>query len=107
MDQIIETMLRWSEGRAILFLGDTNCHDRDPEDVVLIERVIEAVGLAEGCNAIECPEPGRIDRFMFRHGDDVALVPTTWTVEQAFYDDEGVPLSDHDAISMRFTWERR
>lgn len=107
MDQIIETMLRWSEGRAILFLGDTNCHGSDPEDVVLIERLIENVGLAEGCDLVGCPEPGRIDRLMFRDGDDLSLHPTVWTVEPAFFDSEGVPLSDHDAISMHFTWERR
>ena len=59
VDQIIAAMERWSQGRPILFMGDTNCHGDDPEDVVLIDRLIDAVGLVEGCDAISCAEPGR------------------------------------------------
>ncbi len=106
-DQIIAAMARLSQGAAILFLGDTNCHGDDPEDAALIERLVAEIGLTDACDALGCPEPGRIDRLMFRGGDDLTLEPVEWTVEEAFFDGEGVPLSDHDAISTRFAWRQR
>jgi hypothetical protein len=34
----------------------------------------------------------------------LTLTPTAWAVEPAFWDEDGVPMSDHDAISASFDW---
>jgi len=102
--QVTEAMLSQSEGRAILFLGDTNLHGSDSDDATLMDTWTTAVGLFDACEATSCPEPGRIDRLLFRSGDQLHLEATAWTREEAFYDPEGEPLSDHDALSAVFSW---
>ncbi|MCK6524271.1 endonuclease/exonuclease/phosphatase family protein [Myxococcota bacterium] len=104
VEQLIEAFERLSAGRAILFMGDTNLADDDAPDLPLITRLIEGGGLTETCVALDCAEPGRIDRILWRDGGGLTLTPTAWEVEPAFWDDEGVPLSDHDAISATFDW---
>jgi endonuclease/exonuclease/phosphatase family metal-dependent hydrolase len=105
--QLLDTMLAQSEGQAVLFMGDTNLHGDDPIDVDVLRLLTDGAGLADACDVIGCPEPGRIDRFLIRDGDQLALTVESWSVEEAFYDDDGVPLSDHDAISARFGWGLR
>jgi hypothetical protein len=53
---------------------------------------------------VGCPEPERIDRLFFRASDAVLLEALSWTRESAFIDEQGVDLSDHDALSARFAW---
>jgi endonuclease/exonuclease/phosphatase family metal-dependent hydrolase len=102
--QVLDAMLAQSDGQAVLFMGDTNLHGDDPVDVEHLSLLTGGADLVDACDVIGCPEPGRIDRFLIRDGDEVTLTVEGWGVEQAFYDDDGVPLSDHDAISARFGW---
>jgi len=102
--QIIDAMLELSEDRALMFVGDTNLHAHDEEDVLLLELWEEQVGWTDACEAVECDDPGRIDRVLLRSGGGVALSAVSWAVEPTFYDAEGVPLSDHDAVSAGIRW---
>jgi hypothetical protein len=46
-----------------------------------------------------------IDRFFFRSGGGVELVPTTHTFERdVFVDEHGGPLSDHDPLAVEWEW---
>lgn len=105
IEQILAAMLDQSEGRAVLFLGDTNLHGDDEIDVEALSILLDGAGLEDSCDAITCPEPGRVDRFLFRSGDDLTIEVTEWSVETAFVDDDEAPLSDHEAIAARFAWQ--
>ena len=96
-----------SEGQAILFLADTNLHDDDPEDLVEITRLLDGAGLSELCIDVDCPEPGRIDRILYRSSEAVELTGLDWWVVEGFVDGEGVALSDHDPIAGRIGWVAR
>ena len=96
VDQLFASMDQTSE--TILFLGDTNLGDDDPEDAVEIAR-LKDYGLQDGCELIGCDEPGRIDRFMVLNQGSVTLSIESWSVEEQFED-----LSDHDAIATTWSW---
>jgi hypothetical protein len=58
------------------------------------------------CAALACPQPGRIDKFAFRSAGNVTLTPLTWRFEtDVFVREDLEPLSDHDALAVRFAWE--
>jgi len=106
VEQLIESMTDASAGRAILFLGDTNLQAHNEADAPLLDRWIQTVGLTDACEEVDCPEPGRIDRILYRDGAGVDLEATSWAVEERFVDGEGQALSDHEAISASFRWDR-
>lgn len=104
VDQIVAAMEALSDGRALMFLGDTNLDELDEEELPLLELWQEAIGWVDACETVECEEPGRIDRVLLRSGGGVSLEAVAWTLEPEFYDDQGVPLSDHDALSVEVRW---
>jgi endonuclease/exonuclease/phosphatase family metal-dependent hydrolase len=102
--QVIEAMQTFSANRAVLFVGDTNLHDDDPADLPLLTEWVDGTGLLDACDAVGCAEPGRIEEIMFRSGGGVELSVESWTNEPAFFDGDGVPMSDHPAISATIAW---
>ena len=104
VDELLAAMAGFSAGRAILFMGDTNLHGDDPEDAPLIAKLMEGAGLLDGCEAVGCEDPGRIDKMLFRDGEGVSLSPTSWEVAPGFVDEQGVDLSDHEPIHMDWSW---
>ena len=59
------------------------------------------------CFTLGCPDIRRIDKWAFRSSDDLRIVPLNWSVElDVFERFDGEPLSDHDAVAVRFIWER-
>lgn len=107
VDEILDVMTTYSAGRALIFLADTNLHADQPTDATHLRRLEQTAGLLDACETVSCPEPGRIDRIMYRDSDSVSLEISTWQVEAAFFDSDGTPLSDHDAISATINWSRR
>ncbi|MDZ7733645.1 MAG: endonuclease/exonuclease/phosphatase family protein [Acidimicrobiia bacterium] len=111
-DQLAAFVAEHSDGRPVILGGDTNLHTEDdpenPQDVEdseIWEEFLSTTGMTDVCDTLDCPEPGRIDKFAFRSDDDVELEPTSWNFEtEVFQDDAGEPLSDHDALAVRFTW---
>ncbi len=106
VDELLEAMTSYSAGRALIFLADTNLHESDPEDAPDLSMLISEAQLSDACDVVMCPEPGRIDRIMYRSSVDVELSAMSWRVEPRFVDGEGDSLSDHDAISARIQWRR-
>lgn len=104
VSQLIEAMNGWSAARAVVFLGDTNLHASDPEDLPELERWVTEVGLVDACEATGCPEDDHIDRIFFRPGGGVDWFAESWTNEPGFFGAEGVPLSDHPALSAVLSW---
>jgi len=104
VDQLVAAMNGYSAGEAVLFLGDTNLHGGDPADDPLIADWLEQAGIEDACDLIGCDEPGRIDRALLRSSDSLSLEVGAWSVEPEFYDGDGVPLSDHDAIAVQIDW---
>ena len=101
--ELLEAIATHSEGRAVLLMGDTNLSGDDATDAPALAALFDA-GLADACDMVGCPEPGRIDRFLLRNGDEVRLIPGDWAVPPEFVDEAGVPLSDHDPIELTLEW---
>ncbi len=107
VEQVLLAIDTWSQGRALLFLGDYNLHDDEEPDATLLARLLDEAQLQDACEYVDCEEPGHIDRLLFRSGDSLTLSAQAWANEPAFVDSQGAPLSDHDAISAQFAWEIR
>ena len=93
-----------TEDRAVLFFGDFNLSGEDSDDVILVDLLLENGGLQDSCDYLGCPEPGRIDRILFRSGAGVELEPMDWWVAERFVDSDGGMLSDHNAIGGSVSW---
>lgn len=109
--QLAEFIEDHSAGRAIILGGDTNLHtdraDRQWEADAW-RRFRDATGLVDVCDELDCgADRGRIDKFAFRSSRRVRIVPLTHHFEvERFVRDDGQPLSDHDALAVRFRWVR-
>lgn len=112
MAQLADFIAEFSDGRAIILGGDTNLHTGDeddpksePEDVAIWNRFLADTGLIDVCDALDCPEPGRIDKMTYRSSGDVEFTPVSWKFEvETFVGPEGEPLSDHDPLHVEFDW---
>lgn len=104
VDALIDAIANESADRAVIFVGDTNLEDTDPEDEPLIRKLEDETGLVNACVALDCPEPERIDRVMFRGSGNVSVDADSWSVAEEFADSEGVPLSDHEPIAVTLAW---
>lgn len=110
--QLAAFIAKNSVGRAVIVGGDTNLHtDDEPEnpqdqpDKKIWQDFLDAAGLTDACDANDCADPGRIDKFAFRSGQGVDLGALTYQVEtERFKKDDGEQLSDHEAVSVTFGW---
>jgi endonuclease/exonuclease/phosphatase family metal-dependent hydrolase len=103
--QLVAEMNGYSAGRAIIIGGDFNLNTNNQPQQTQYARLLAEAGLQDVCAAVSCPSPGRIDKFAFRSGGGVTLAPLSWRFEtDVFVDPQGGPLSDHDALAVRFAW---
>lgn len=101
-----------SDGHAIILGGDTNLHTEagsddsfDREDARVWETFLARAGLVDVCDALDCEDATRIDKFAFRNGTGIRLEPLSWKFDvEKFRDADGEPLSDHDALAVRWRW---
>jgi len=101
VDQLVAVIADRSAGKAVIVGGDTNMKGEDEEH---LQRLLDEAGLTDVCRALDCGEELRIDRVMFRSGEDVAIEAKTWGIDPIFVDAEGVDLSDHEAIGVTLAW---
>jgi hypothetical protein len=105
MTQLSTFIRTFSAGRPLIVGGDFNLHTDEEPDRTQFERLLAETGLQDVCAALACPEPGRIDKFLFRSSDAVTIAPLSWRFEtDVFVRADGEPLSDHDALAVRFAW---
>jgi hypothetical protein len=103
--QLAAFMNVYSAGRAVLVGGDFNLHSDEEPDRATFELLLERANLSDACAAVACPDPGRIDKWLFRSSPTLAISPRSWSNEAPlFRDDAGEPLSDHDPVAVRFAW---
>jgi endonuclease/exonuclease/phosphatase (EEP) superfamily protein YafD len=99
--QLSEAIAKRSQGAAVLLAGDTNLHWRER---ALLERFEQQTGLVDACAALQCQDPHRIDKILFRGSATLTWVPRTWGLDQRFVDAKGKPLSDHSAVAVELDW---
>jgi hypothetical protein len=111
-EQLAVYIAEHSEGRPIILGGDTNLHTDlehedagDGADIEIWDTFLKATGLVDACVATSCDDPSRIDKIAFRSAAGIELVPTEYGFEtDVFVDEEGVDLSDHQALQVVFRW---
>lgn len=104
--ELVALINSYSLGRPLIVGGDFNLHTDEEPDSTTFQRLLTETGLSDVCAALSCPEPGRIDKFLFRSAAGITITPLSWQFEAAtFVDPMGDPLSDHDPLAVRFRWE--
>jgi hypothetical protein len=104
-DQLLEYIKTRSVGNAVIAAGDWNLKGSREADMVVLDRILAEGELMDSCRALSCGEE-RIDRVLFRSNDSILVTPQIYNVEiDTFTDEDGEPLSDHDAVSVLFGWE--
>jgi endonuclease/exonuclease/phosphatase family metal-dependent hydrolase len=105
MDQLIEYVLKNSQGQALIMAGDFNLKKKWPEDKEMLERLEKSLQLTDACVAMGGCED-RIDRIYFRSSDRIKLQAAGYKVEKELFQDPlGFPLSDHLAVSAIIEWK--
>ncbi len=108
--QLADYISKNSAGRPVILGGDTNLHTEPEPDNAEDRRVWEKfqadTGLSDVCLVVDCGEDaGVIDKFAFRNGGGIEIVPLTHNFErERFTRGDGEPLSDHDPLAVRFRW---
>lgn len=97
-DQLVAAIASQSNGHAVIVAGDTNMKVGD-EAVFL--KLLKDAGLSCACRTLNCAEPSRIDRVLFRSSASVVLAPQKYVVE-TWVDSLGEPLSDHEPVIVDF-----
>lgn len=101
VDQLLRAVRSRSPARAVIVAGDWNLDYSQPEDRQLLVRFTRSLGLRDAADALGI-EDSRIDRVLYRSGDDVRIMVSSYRVErERFRDAAGWPLSDHDAVAVR------
>ena len=96
---------------ALIVGGDFNMSDPvadlGPEGTLV--NLTQSTGLQDACLTLDCEAPSKVDRFMYRSGGNTEIYATSWEVDERFdTSNEGGPLSDHQAVSVRFeVFDRR
>lgn len=100
--QLAQFMATWSAGRAVLVGGDTNLKHTRPEDMQTLADFMGTCGLQDAARTLGGPES--IDRWMYRSSPELEVTPVLWRFADEMVDAQGGPLSDHEAVHVRFEW---
>lgn len=102
--QLGRALLARSRERAVVVAGDTNLW---PRDEAMFTDMLRELGLTDACRALDCPDPERIDRVMYKDGGGVRLRARRWAIDERFVDEDGAPLSDHLPVAVDVAWSVR
>jgi endonuclease/exonuclease/phosphatase (EEP) superfamily protein YafD len=103
--ELADFISRYSAGRAVLVAGDTNLQAPVEADEETLTEFMAMTGTRIVARVLD--EPDDVDRFFFRSGDDIVFEVVNSRVVTEFRDEDGAPLSDHEAISATFRWALR
>jgi endonuclease/exonuclease/phosphatase family metal-dependent hydrolase len=101
IEQLGRALERFSAGQAVIVAGDTNMGPDEPALGIFQVRF----ELVDVCRKLSCPDPGRIDRVLYRSSPGVNLQARRWRLDKAFVDRKGRPLSDHLPVAVDFDWK--
>jgi endonuclease/exonuclease/phosphatase family metal-dependent hydrolase len=108
--QLADYIVEHSDGHAVIVGGDTNLHlepdhDQRAADTPVWEGFLEATGLTDTCDVVECPGVGQIDKVAFRNADGLTLEPQSFEHPTGrFSGPDGEDLSDHPPVLVEWTW---
>ncbi len=115
-DQLAAFIEEHSDGRPVLLAGDTNLHTDDPVDpdnpegegdLAIWEAFLDRTGLTDVCAALDCEDPGAIDKAAFRSSGGATLEALAHdNPTERFTRADGEPLSDHPPLVVTFRWEK-
>lgn len=102
---LIDFILEFSAGRAVIVGGDFNMRLSRDRDAVNLQRLVDEAGLADACIELGIVDVFEIDKFFFRSNERVRIAPQSCRFEtDVFVDAQGRALSDHDPLAVRFAW---
>jgi hypothetical protein len=107
--QLAAFIIDFSRGHAVIVGGDTNLHTESTNpDAAIWQGLLTATGLSDVCQSVECgADRTKIDKFAFRSNETLTLAPLSHRFErEKFVRPDGMPLSDHDALAVRFRWTK-
>jgi hypothetical protein len=106
VEQLIDNINTLSAGQAVIVCGDFNMSYDNANDNINLTRLISSTGLAD--SRVELGITGEcIDKILFRSNSAVSLTPVAYTVESdTFLNSKGNQLSDHEAVSVQFRWDK-
>jgi hypothetical protein len=109
-EQLADYVNEHSAGHAVILGGDTNLHlepghDQQAADTPVWEGFLEATGLTDVCDEVDCPGDGEIDKVAFRNADGVTFEPQSFEhPTERFSGPDGEDLSDHPPVVVQWTW---
>jgi endonuclease/exonuclease/phosphatase (EEP) superfamily protein YafD len=107
IQQLLQTINSRSAEKALIVAGDINLNTvTRPLDVVLLQDLLDSAGLTDTCRFLSCGIE-LVDLVLFRSSSSLTLSPIAWELDPDFVDEQGDPLSDHFAVSVKFSWELR
>ncbi|WP_427167808.1 jacalin-like lectin [Streptomyces sp. C1-1] len=127
LNQLTAFIKAHSAGNAVVVMGDTNTRYTRSADTIAefasangltdawVQLVRGGTPPAKGSDALVCDQSGAtvpntcevVDKVLYRGSKLVSLNATSYNNEHAkFLTDAGLMLSDHDPITVGFTWSR-
>ncbi|MFF7446523.1 MULTISPECIES: jacalin-like lectin [unclassified Streptomyces] len=127
LSQLTQFISTHSAGNAVVVMGDTNTRYTRSGDTIAefaaangltdpwVQLVRGGSAPAKGSDALVCDQSGTtvpntceiVDKVLYRGSKLVSLNATSYNNEHSrFLTDAGLMLSDHDPISVGFTWSR-
>jgi hypothetical protein len=102
--QLLAKIASTSANRPIIVAGDTNMKTADEPSV---QALITGGNLTDVCRKLSCPEPGGIDRVLYRDSATFKFTAREWRFETNFKDGAGKDLSDHLPVKVVIDWEAK
>ncbi|MBO4253228.1 jacalin-like lectin [Streptomyces griseorubiginosus] len=127
LNQLTAFIKTHSAGNAVVVMGDTNTRYTRAADTIAefassngltdawVQLIRGGIPPAKGSDALVCDQSGAtvpntcevVDKVLYRGSKLVSLNATSYNNEHAkFLTDDGLMLSDHDPITVGFTWSR-
>ena len=127
LNQLTAFIATHSAGNAVVVMGDTNTRYTRAGDTIAefaaangltdawVKLIRGGTPPAKGSDALVCDQSGTtvpntcevVDKILYRGSKLVSLNATTYNNEHAkFLTSDGLMLSDHDPITVGFTWSR-
>jgi hypothetical protein len=105
-EQLADYLRSRSRDHAVIVAGDTNLRMSVPADADTLERFLAVTGLHDACRRFGCGEE-RLDRVLVGSSRHIDLEVLGWWADRRFVDAAGSPLSDHPAIGVELSWQKR
>ena len=127
LNQLTDFIKAHSAGNAVVVMGDTNTRYTRSADTIAefgaangltdawVQLIRGGAAPAKGSDALVCDQSGAtvpntcevVDKVLYRGSKLVSLSATSYNNEHAkFLTDTGLMLSDHDPLTVGFSWSR-